>query len=218
VSAWKKACRQGQQCERQRHRTAQDLGVPQRARRPGHTEGPYGLGRLAAWPSLSLNPQVAKRVPRVRELQIKSLLCKPICKPDATRQPETGETEPTERDGICPVHRGHRTRKRQPETGKTQVVWLISQRSRVQIPPPLPRPEADPEQGIGLFPVVLHDRVTSDRLPLADTYDLLTHWLAFDDPPELVILLTMTVLLPAPSDGRQVLRASRRLQGHLPNR
>ena len=28
-----------------------------------------------------------------------------------------------------------------PETLKTHVVWLITQRSRVQIPPPLPRPE-----------------------------------------------------------------------------
>ena len=28
------------------------------------------------------------------------------------------------------------------ETGETCVVWLITQRSRVQIPPPLPRPEA----------------------------------------------------------------------------
>jgi hypothetical protein len=27
---------------------------------PGQTEGPYGPGRLAAWPSLSLNPRVAK--------------------------------------------------------------------------------------------------------------------------------------------------------------
>ena len=26
--------------------------------------------------------------------------------------------------------------------GETRVVWLITQRSRVQIPPPLPRPEA----------------------------------------------------------------------------
>ena len=58
---------------------------------------------------------------------------------DSTRRGETGETE---RDGICPVRRGHRTRERRLETVETYVVWLITQRSRVQIPPPLPRPEA----------------------------------------------------------------------------
>src|SRR6185437_4718886 len=63
---------------------------------------------------------------------------KPICKPDAARQRETGEMEPTERDVISPVRRGHRTSKRRLETLETDVVWLITQRSRVQIPPPLP--------------------------------------------------------------------------------
>jgi hypothetical protein len=70
------------------------------------------------------------------------LFCKPICKPDAVKPGETGETEPTARDVICPVRRAHRTRERQPETPETCVVWLITQRSRVQIPPPLSRPEA----------------------------------------------------------------------------
>jgi hypothetical protein len=74
--------------------------------------------------------------------QINRLFCKPTCKPDAARQLETGETQPTEREVICPVRRGHRTRERLPETWETYVVWLITQRSRVQIPPPLPRPEA----------------------------------------------------------------------------
>ena len=73
------------------------------------------------------------------KLQINRLFCKPICKPDAARQHGTGETEPTERDMVCPVRRGHRTRERQPETPETRVVWLITQRSRVQIPPPLLR-------------------------------------------------------------------------------
>ena len=53
-------------------------------------------------------------------MQINSLFCKPICKPDAARQLETGETEPTERDGICPVRRGHRARQRRPETAETR--------------------------------------------------------------------------------------------------
>jgi hypothetical protein len=37
------------------------------------------------------------------KLQINRLLCKPICKPDAVKLADTGETEPTERDVICPV-------------------------------------------------------------------------------------------------------------------
>ena len=90
------------------------------------------------------HPEMAAVEGRQRggKLQIISLSCKPIRKPDAARQHETGETESTERDGICPVRRGHRTRERRLETVETHVVWLITERSRVQIPPPLPRPEA----------------------------------------------------------------------------
>ena len=45
-----------------------------------------------------------------------------------------------------------------PETGETHVVVLITQRSRVQIPPPLPRcrSEALSEPGRGLLHVVVH--------------------------------------------------------------
>ena len=71
--------------------------------------------------------------------QINCLSYKPICKLDAAGQLETGEMEPTEWEMICPVRRGHRIRERRLETGETNVVWLITQRSRVQIPPPLPR-------------------------------------------------------------------------------
>src|SRR5258705_7504470 len=88
-------------------------------------------------------------------LQINSLFCKPICKPDAARQLETGEREPTERDGVCPVRRGQHARERRPETPETNVVWLIIQRSRVQIPPPLPRPEALFRTGRGPLALVL---------------------------------------------------------------
>jgi hypothetical protein len=77
------------------------------------------------------------RAPMVGKLQMNSLFCKPICKPDAARQYETGETDPTGRDGIRPVCRGHHARERLPETSETHIVWLITQRSRVQIPPPL---------------------------------------------------------------------------------
>ena len=75
---------------------------------------------------------------RGRELQISRVFCKPICKPDTVRQCEMGETEPTRRDVICPIRRRHRTPERQPETSETHVVWLITQRWRVQIPPPRP--------------------------------------------------------------------------------
>ena len=63
--------------------------------------------------------------------QIKRLFRKPICKPDAVKPGETAETEPTDRDVICPVRRGQRTRKRLPETPETGVVWLITQRGQV---------------------------------------------------------------------------------------
>ena len=88
------------------------------------------------------------------ETRINSLFCKPICKPDAARQLETGETDPTERDGTGPVRRGHYVRERLPGTSETNVVWLITQRSRVQIPPPLPRPEALSRQRKGLLHLV----------------------------------------------------------------
>ena len=67
----------------------------------------------------------------MQEPQIKRLFCKPICKPDVVKPGETGETEPTARDEICPVRRDHRTRKRRPETAETDVVWLITQRPAV---------------------------------------------------------------------------------------
>src|SRR5258708_31276711 len=47
------------------------------------------------------------------------------------------------------LSRGQPARQRQAETLETEVVWLITQRSQVQILPPLPRSEADSEQGIG---------------------------------------------------------------------
>jgi hypothetical protein len=69
-----------------------------------------------------------RRTGKVLEPQIKRLLSKPICKPDAVKRSETGETEPIDRDVTCPVRRGHRIRERLPETPETCVVWLITQR------------------------------------------------------------------------------------------
>jgi hypothetical protein len=97
------------------------------------------LGSRLASPDMVPRPGTAAMEGRggVKELQINSLFCKLICKPDAARQHETGETEPTERDGIGLVRRVHHARERLPGTPETHVVWLITQRSRVQIPPPL---------------------------------------------------------------------------------
>ena len=55
-------------------------------------------------------------------------------------------------DRMPQIFRAQRRDQRLYEMSETGVVWLITQRSRVQIPPPLPRPEADSEQGIGLWP------------------------------------------------------------------
>ena len=63
----------------------------------------------------------ARRTGAAGPPQINRLFCKPICKPDAVKQVETGETEPTERDVICPDHRGHWTREKLPETPETCV-------------------------------------------------------------------------------------------------
>jgi hypothetical protein len=53
-----------------------------------------------------------------------------------------GEKE-KDRDGFGPhVCRVQRLDWRLPETLETHVVWLITQRSEVQILPPLPRSEA----------------------------------------------------------------------------
>jgi hypothetical protein len=72
-------------CRIKARRVARSLGEPER-------DGPrreYGSER--------------EDEERRRKPQINCLSCKPICKPDAAGQRETGETEPTERDGICSV-------------------------------------------------------------------------------------------------------------------
>jgi hypothetical protein len=49
-----------------------------------------------------------------------------------TQRDSTGwEREPTERDVICRVRRGHHARERLAETAETHVVWLITQRQQV---------------------------------------------------------------------------------------
>jgi hypothetical protein len=69
-------------------------------------------------------------------------ICARICARDAAGRIETGEMPTLDADVAPPVDRGQHDDWRRPERPETHVVWLITQRSRVQIPPPLPRPEA----------------------------------------------------------------------------
>ncbi len=72
------------------------------------------------------------------EPQIRCLFCKPICKRYAVEQDGTRKTRRAARDEEPSRIRGHRVRERRPGTPETGVVVLITQRSRVQILPPLP--------------------------------------------------------------------------------
>ena len=72
------------------------------------------------------NPQAGRRI------------CARICARDAAGHVETGETQKAWDDFTPQVCRGQRGDRRLSETGETHVVRLITQRSRVQIPPPLP--------------------------------------------------------------------------------
>ncbi len=69
-------------------------------------------------------------------------ICARICARDATGKTEMGEMQKIRDDLAAQAWRGQGGHWRLSETAETPVVWLITQRSRVQIPPPLPRPEA----------------------------------------------------------------------------
>ena len=69
---------------------------------------------------------------------VSNQICARICARDAVGQVETRETRRDPPRIPTPVRRGQRGDQRRPETPETCVVWLITQRSRVQIPPPLP--------------------------------------------------------------------------------
>src|SRR5207247_2903502 len=90
------------------------------------------------------SPMLTGRNPRFR-----NLICARICARDAAGRAETGETQRTRNERPPFVRRGQRGDQRRSETAETHVVWLITQRSRVQIPPPLPRPEAFSRTGKG---------------------------------------------------------------------
>jgi hypothetical protein len=64
-------------------------------------------------------------------------LCRPICKPDAPGQAETGEIKKARDDFTPQVGRGQRSDERLPETVETHVGRLITQRSGFQIHPSL---------------------------------------------------------------------------------
>jgi hypothetical protein len=83
---------------------------------------------------------VADRTAMLTDTNQKSgrLICAHICARDAAGQAETRENQ-KDSDGFMPhVRRGQRGDRRLPKTAETDVVRLITQRSRVQIPPPLP--------------------------------------------------------------------------------
>ena len=83
---------------------------------------------------------------------ITNQICARICARDAAGQAETKETQKTDSGFGTSVCRAQHAEQRLPETTETHVVWLITQRSRVQIPPPLRRcsSEALSEHGLGL--------------------------------------------------------------------
>jgi hypothetical protein len=73
-----------------------------------------------------------------RKALANSRICKPMCKPDAVKRDEAGETELTSWTVLCRVRRGRCIWGRPLGTAETGVVRLITQRSQVQILPPLP--------------------------------------------------------------------------------
>ena len=107
---------------------------------------PRGAPRLLAGASvlaggpIGLAPRGSRTVKT--SVQVRNLICARFCARDAEGRTETRETEKAQDGPLLRVYRGQRGYPRLPETAETCVVWLITQRSRVQIPPPLPRPEA----------------------------------------------------------------------------
>jgi hypothetical protein len=81
---------------------------------------------------------VCSRPSERRKPQVKNGFCKPIRKPDVAGQAETGEMQKARHDFAPEVGQGQRGDQRLPETAETYVGRLITQRSEVQILPPLP--------------------------------------------------------------------------------
>jgi hypothetical protein len=79
---------------------------------------------------------------RTENRHVSSQICARICARDAAGRLETGETRSHGRRQGSHVRRGQREHRRPPKTAETEVVRLITQRSQVQILPPLPRSRA----------------------------------------------------------------------------
>ena len=100
------------------------------------------------------------------KLQINRLFCKPICKPDAARQDETGETEPTERDGTGPVRRGHHDPRETARDGRDARRMAHNPEVEGSNPSPATKargPFSNRERAFCI--TFVHDRAPSDDLP-----------------------------------------------------
>ena len=123
-------------CHRQRqHRTM-----------PAHSSANLGYarpesGRSAVRPC-HRHSSAAHRPRWKAGTRFRNPICARICARDAAGRVETREMQQTRHERPPSVRRGHSGDQRQGETAETHVVWLITQRSEVQILPPLPRPEA----------------------------------------------------------------------------
>ena len=109
---------------------------------------PYGRAR-----EFRVNP-VPTRHLRSDGQALSNQICARICARDVAGRVEMRETPWTGHERLSSVRRGQRGDQRLRETAETCVVWLITQRSRVQIPPPLPRQRPSFEQEEGLLHVV----------------------------------------------------------------
>jgi hypothetical protein len=89
------------------------------------------------------------RIERSGNQQVRHEFCKPICKPDAAGWVKMGETPTLEVDPRH-IRRGQHDHRRPRETAETHVVWLITQRSQVQLMPPLPRAQPGAPRGTHL--------------------------------------------------------------------
>ena len=85
------------------------------------------------------------RAPSGEKAQVRGRICARICARDGPQHVETGETPRVTDERPQVIGRGQRHYRRRAETAETPVVLLITQRSQVQILPPLPWSEAGSE-------------------------------------------------------------------------
>ena len=73
---------------------------------------------LAVLFALNFGPETEE----LEESQVNKPPCKPVRKPDALKQGETSETNPTKHAVVCRVWQGHCIRERVLETAEMRVV------------------------------------------------------------------------------------------------